>query len=84
MAQFFENKLKHLGFILVLSADNLQYPGQSFCQKVRGKNAHYYVKFYQSIILVVMAHNIAAFLLLEEIKIKNHAPLKKINYLEIH
>jgi hypothetical protein len=31
-----------------------------------------------------MAHNIAAFLLLEEIKIKNHAPLKKINYLEIH
>jgi hypothetical protein len=37
-----------------------------------------------------MAHNIAAFLLLEEIKIKikikikNQAPLKKINYLEIH
>ena len=27
LAQFFENKLKHLGFILVLSADNLQYPG---------------------------------------------------------
>ena len=31
-----------------------------------------------------MAHNIAAFLLLEEINIKNQVPLKKINYLEIH
>jgi hypothetical protein len=33
-----------------------------------------------------MAHNIAAFLLLEEIKIKikTQVPLKKINYLEIH
>ena len=33
-----------------------------------------------------MAHNIASFLLLEEIKIKikNQVPLKKINYLEIH
>jgi hypothetical protein len=31
-----------------------------------------------------MVHNIAAFLLLEEIKIKTQVPLKKINYLEIH
>jgi hypothetical protein len=33
-----------------------------------------------------MAHNIAAFLLSEEIKIKikTQGPLKKINYLEIH
>jgi hypothetical protein len=35
-----------------------------------------------------MAHNIAAFLLSEEIKIKikikTQVPLKKINYLEIH
>jgi hypothetical protein len=34
-----------------------------------------------------MVHNIAAFLLLEEIeeiKIKTQGPLKKINYLEIH
>ena len=33
-----------------------------------------------------MAHNIAAFLLLEEIKIKikTQVPIKKINYLEIH
>ena len=71
-------------FILVLSANNLQYYGKSFCQKVIGKNARYYIKFYQSIILEVMVHNIAAFLLLEEIKIKTQGPLKKINYLEIH
>ena len=71
-------------FILVLSANKLQYYGKSFCQKVRGKNARYYIKFYQSIILEVMVHNIAAFLLLEEIKIKTQGPLKKINYLEIH
>jgi hypothetical protein len=31
-----------------------------------------------------MVHNIAAFLLLEEIKIQTQGPLKKINYLEIH
>ena len=65
VGQIFENKFKHLGFILVLSADSLQYHGYSFCQKVRGKNARYYIKFYQSIILEVMVHNIAAFLLLE-------------------
>ena len=31
-----------------------------------------------------MAHNTAAFLMLEEIKIKTQGPHKKINYLEIH
>ena len=31
-----------------------------------------------------MVHNIAAFLLIEDIKIKTQAPLNKINYLEIH
>lgn len=31
-----------------------------------------------------MVHNVAAFLLLEEIKIKPQVPLNKTNYLEIH
>ena len=43
IGQIFKNKLKHLGFILVLSADNLRYHGSSFFQKARGKNAHYYI-----------------------------------------
>ena len=37
IGQIFENKFKHLGFILVLSADNLRYHGSSFFQKARGK-----------------------------------------------
>ena len=44
----------------------------------------YYILFYQFIILKEVVHNVAAFLLLEEIKIKPQVPLNKTNYLEIH
>ena len=37
IGRIFENKFKHLGFILVLSADNLRYHGYHFFKKLEVK-----------------------------------------------
>ena len=54
-----------------------------FFKKLEVKCSLLYLIF-QSIILHVVDHNVAAFLLLEEIKIKPQVLLNKTNYLEIH